>query len=79
MATNTVNTILRPEDYGDIYVDPVDIFAKTRDDEIQKADFEEDDDYDWIELKESYCKGKEDEVKRTGHFTKHREAVLSRS
>ena len=61
MATNTVNIILPPEDYGDVYVDPVDIFETNIDDKKQRADFEEDDDYDWIELEESNCKEKKDE------------------
>ena len=57
MAKSNLTNILPAEDYGYIYVDPLDIIETSIDEDIQPCNMrinniEEDDDYDWIELKE---------------------------
>ena len=57
MAKTNLTNILPADDYGDIYVDPLNIIETSIDEDVQPCsmrtnNIEEDDDYDWIELKE---------------------------
>ena len=56
MAKTNLTNILPAEDYGDIYVDPLNIIETSIDEDVQPCSMRtnnitEDDDYDWIELK----------------------------
>ena len=57
MAKTNLTNNLPVEDYGDIYVDPLIIIETSIDEDIQPCNMrtnniDEDDDYDWIEVKE---------------------------